>query len=131
MLKSAIAIAAAGAFVVTGAYAMGKKGDGEGRPEKMTKMGDMVESHFLAMDKNKDGLVSEQEMIDFVTAKAKENFAAAAGDDHMLTVEEMKAMHKAKHMKMMEERKGMMDDGAMKDDAMGHDKMDQDKMDDN
>ncbi|MEZ5920798.1 MAG: hypothetical protein R3C60_05545 [Parvularculaceae bacterium] len=131
MIKSAIAIAAAGAFVVTGAYAMGKKGDGEGRPVKMTKMDEMVESHFLAMDKNEDGLVSEQEMIDFVTAKAKANFAAAAGDDHMMTVEEMKAMHMSKHKKMMEERKGMMMDDGDSSDAMDHDNMDHDKMDDN
>ena len=109
-MKYAFAIAAAAAFTATAALAGHHEMKGEGKD--MKAMDARVETHFKEVDANADGKVSEQELVDFVTTKAKKEFAAMAGDDGLVSFDEMKAHHKAKHDEMMKEH-GDMDHSKM------------------
>lgn len=73
-----------------------KKGEGKDWDAKM-------EAHFKEVDANADGKVTEQELVDFMTAKAKKEFAEMSGGDGEVTLDEAKAHHKAKHEMMMKE----------------------------
>jgi Ca2+-binding EF-hand superfamily protein len=100
-MKKMILIASAGAVAFAGAAFAGhhekmEKGDGKDRDAK-------IEAHFKEVDANGDGKVTEQEMVDYVTAKAKKEFAAMSGGDGEASLDEAKAYHKAKHEKMMKE----------------------------
>lgn len=103
-MKYAIAFAAAAAFVGAAAFA-GEKGD-----PKCMDMGKHMQAkaadHFKAVDADADGRVTEAELIEFVTAKAKAEFAEMAGGDSAATLDEMKAHHKAKHEAMMMQEAG-------------------------
>ena len=102
-MKYVIAAAAAAAFAATAAYAggEGKKGaDAEAMNAK-------VEAHFNEVDANADGQVTETELVDYMTAKAKSEFAEASGGDGVMTLDEAKAHHKAKHEAMMKEHHNM------------------------
>ena len=101
-MKYALALAAAAAFVATGALAEHHGA----KPDEATKTAKM-ESHFKEVDANGDGQISEQELVEFVTAKAKADFAAMAGDDGLVSFDEMKAHHQAKHKMMMKDHAGM------------------------
>lgn len=101
-MKYAIALAAAAVFAVSGALA----GHHEKKPDD-AGMNAKMDAHFNAMDADGNGMVSEQELIDFVTAKAKAEFAAMAGEDGLVSKEEMRAHHEAKRAEMMKEHAGM------------------------
>jgi len=101
-MKYAIAFAAAAAFVATSALA-----EHHGAKPDEAAMNAKMESHFKEVDANGDGQISEQELVDFVTAKAKADFASMAGDDGLVSYEEMKAHHHAKHEMMMKDPAGM------------------------
>jgi len=108
-MKYAIAAAAAAAFAATAAFAggEGKKGaDAEAMNAK-------IEAHFKEVDANADGQVTEAELVAYMTAKAKKEFAEASGGDGMMTLDEVKAHHKAKHEAMMKEH-GNMEHGEHK-----------------
>lgn len=109
-MKYAIAGDAAAAFVATGALAKHH----EKKPDEAA-MSAKMEAHFKEVDADADGQITEQELLDFVTAKAKKEFASMAGDDGLVSFEEMKAHHHAKHKEMMKEHAGM-DDGEKDDD---------------
>jgi hypothetical protein len=104
-MKYAIAFAAAAAFAATAALAGEKRGDDKGMDA--AAMDAKVESHFKEVDANADGQITEQEMIDYMTAKAKAEFADAAGADGVITLDEAKAHHRAKHEAMMKEHASM------------------------
>lgn len=105
-MKYAIAIVAATAIAATAAFA-GEMGD------KGIDWNAKVESHFKEVDANDDGSVTEAELVDYMTAKAKKEFAEASGGDGALTLEEAKAHHKGKHEAMMKEH-GKMEHGEHK-----------------
>lgn len=111
-MKYALSFAAAAALAATAALAgeMGDKGmcmDGKAMDAKL-------ETHFKEVDANADGKVTETELVDFVTAKAKKEFASMAGDDAAATLDEMKAHHHAMHEEMMKEH-AAADDSEHKD----------------
>ncbi len=62
-----------------------------------------TEAHFKEVDVDANGQVTEAELVAFVTAKAKKEFAEMAGSDGVATLDEAKAHHKAKHDAMMKE----------------------------
>jgi Ca2+-binding EF-hand superfamily protein len=101
---------AAAALGVTAAFAgHHEKKDGMDHDAKL-------KAHFEEVDANGDGQVTEEEMIAYHTAKAREMFAEIAGDDGVATFDELKAHKAAKH----EEKKAMMKekhDGKMEDKA--------------
>lgn len=99
MKKYAFAAAAVVAFAATAALA----GNFEGKADDAA-MNAKMEAHFKEVDKNADGQISEQELVDFVTAKAKAEFASMAGDDGLVSKDEMQAHHKSKMGMMMKER---------------------------
>jgi hypothetical protein len=102
-MKYAVAAAVAVAFAATAAYA-----GGEGRKGADDEaMNAKVEVHFKEVDANADGQVTEAELIDYMTAKAKSEFAEASGGDGVMTLDEAKAHHKAKHEAMMTARHNM------------------------
>jgi hypothetical protein len=103
-MKYFIALAAAAAFA-TAAYASGEGKKGA----EAEAMDAKVEAHFKDVDADADGRVTEAELIAYMTAKAKKEFAAASGGDGSMTLDEAKAHHKAKHEAMMKEHK--MDHG--------------------
>lgn len=125
-MKYALAIAAAAALAASAAFAEEKGMDKMGMEHGMDAkaMDAKVEAHFKQVDANADGQITEQELIDFVTAKAKADFAAMAGDDGVATLEEVKAHHHAMHEEMMKEHQSM-DHGKMDHKKMDHGKMDQ------
>jgi len=96
---------------------------GEKSDAKCKNMGEHMqakaEDHFKAVDADSDGAITEAELLAFVTAKAKAEFASMAGDDSSVSLDEMKAHHKAKHEEMMKGHAGMdhgkMDHGDHKD----------------
>ena len=96
MKKSVVIVLAAG-LVAAGAAFAGEKGDWEAK----------VEAPFKEVDANADGSVTEDELVAFMTAKAKKEFASMAGDDGMVSLDKAKAHHKAKHEEMMKEHKNM------------------------
>jgi Ca2+-binding EF-hand superfamily protein len=120
-MKYALAIAAAAIFAGSAAFAGDKGMDKVGMEHGMDAkaMDAKVEGHFKQVDANADGQITEQELVDFVTAKAKAEFASMAGDDGVATLEEVKAHHHAKHDEMMKEHH-----------PMDHGKMDHKKTDD-
>lgn len=66
-----------------------------------------LEQRFTKIDANKDGKISKEEFLAYektAAEKAWESYAAAAGDDGVLSLEEAKAFHAAK----MEKRKAEM-----------------------
>lgn len=79
----------------------------------MMKMDAKIEAHFKEVDANADGKVTEKELVKYVTAKAKKEFAEMSGGDGAATLEEAKAFHKVKHEAMMKDRGAMMDCGMM------------------
>ena len=91
-----VALAAVVAVSVTGARAAHH----EKKPD-YAAMAAKMDAHFKEVDSNADGQISEQELVDFVTAKAKREFAAMAGDDGLVSYDEMKAHHQGKHEAMM------------------------------
>jgi len=115
-MKYAIALTAAAAFAATAALAGEKRGDDKGMGMSAEAMDAKVEAHFKEVDANADGQITEQEMVDFVTAKAKAEFASAAGADGVITLDEAKAHHNAKHEAMMKKH-GSMDHKKMEDSA--------------
>jgi hypothetical protein len=102
-MKYAIAAAAAAAFAATAAHA-----GGEGKMSADAEaMNAKVEAHFKEVDANADGQVTEAELVNYMTAKAKSEFAEASGGDGVMTLDEAKAHHKSKHEAMMKEHKAM------------------------
>ena len=101
-MRIVIAIASAALFAASTALASHH----EKKPEHSAMDAKMV-AHFKAVDVDGDGMVSEQELINFVTAKAKAEFAAMAGDDALVSMDEMRAHHDAKRAEMMKEHSGM------------------------
>lgn len=99
-MKYAIAFSAAAAFALSAAYANHHEGKGKGDDAAMNAK---MEAHFKEVDANSDGQVSEQELLDYVTAKAKADFAEMAGDDGLVSMEEMHAHHAAKMDAMKKE----------------------------
>ena len=105
-MKYALAFATAAAAIVASAAFAGEKSsaakamDHKAMEEKMNAK---MEAHFKEVDANADGSITEQELLDFVTAKAKADFAAMAGEDGVIKFAEMKAHHHAKHEEMMKE----------------------------
>ena len=99
-MKYAIAFPIAAAFALSAAYANHHEGKGDeaGMKAKM-------EAKFNEADVNSDGAVSEQEFVNYVTAKAKAEFAEMAGDDMSLTMAEMESHHKAKKAAMKDGHK--------------------------
>jgi hypothetical protein len=97
---AALAIATAAYADHQGSYAQGKgKGDGAWEAK--------VETHFAEVDADKNGAVTEAEMVAWATAKAKADFAAAAAGDDKVTLDEAKAYHRAKHEAMTKDHGGM------------------------
>lgn len=83
-----------GAFAAATALA-GDKKDGKDWDAK-------IDAHFAEVDANGDGNISSDEFLAYKSAKAEEHWAKmaeGAGDDGMVSLEEMKAMHKAKKEK--------------------------------
>jgi Ca2+-binding EF-hand superfamily protein len=102
-MKYAIAAAAAAAFAATAAHA-----GGEGKMSAAAEaMNAKVEAHFKEVDADADGKVTEAELVNYMTAKAKSEFAEASGGDGVMTLDEAKAHHKSKHEAMMKEHKAM------------------------
>jgi Ca2+-binding EF-hand superfamily protein len=90
---------AAGALAAASAYA-GDKKDGKDWDAKM-------DAHFTEIDANGDGNISGDEFLAYKRSEAEKHWAKmaeGAGDDGMVSREEMKAMHKAK-MEEMKEKK--------------------------
>lgn len=109
-MKYAFSFALAAALAAGAAFAgehQGKSGD------MMMKMDAKVEAHFKEVDANADGKVTEKELVKYVTAKAKKEFAEMSGGDGAATLEEAKAYHKARHEAMMKDRGTMMGHGMM------------------
>lgn len=108
MNKTTISIlVAAGALVAASAFA-GEKKDGKDWDAKM-------DAHFAEIDANSDGNISSEEFLAYKAAEAEKHWAKmaeGAGDDGMISLDEMKAMHKAKmeehKERMMEEHKEHM-----------------------
>ncbi len=73
-----------------------------------------LEAHFAEVDANGDGNISSEEFLAYKAGKAEkhwEKMAEGAGDDGMVSLEEMKAMHKAKMEKKKKKKKEKMKDG--------------------
>ncbi|MCA8888653.1 MAG: hypothetical protein KDA46_07495 [Parvularculaceae bacterium] len=105
----------AGSALVLGVGAAAVAGpDSDAMKGKMKgdMMASMVETHFTAMDADKNGVVSEDEFVAAAIAKAKAKFAKAAGDDSELTLDEMKTHHMAMMKEMKAKHEGMMEDKA-------------------
>lgn len=104
-MKYAIAFSAAAAVALSAAFANHHEGMGHEGMEKGddAAMKARMEAHFKEVDANADGKVSEQEFLDYVTAKAKAQFASMAGDDNTLTMAEMEAHHDAMKAGMKKE----------------------------
>lgn len=66
-----------------------------------------VEQHFAEVDADRNGALTEAEMVAYATGKAKAEFAAAAAGDDKVTLAEAKAHHRAKHEAMSKEHGGM------------------------
>ena len=103
-MKHFFSFALAAGLAASAAFA-GEKGGESG--DMMMKMDARIESHFGEVDANADGKVTEKELVRYVTAKAKKEFAEMSGGDGATTLEEAKAFHKAKHEAMMKDG-GMM-----------------------
>lgn len=106
-MKYAISFAAASALAATAALAGDQGGMSEGGMSgcKM-KMDAKVDAHFQEVDANANGKVTEKELVKYVTAKAKKEFAEMSGGDSEATLEEAKAYHHAKHEAMMKDMMG-------------------------
>jgi hypothetical protein len=108
-MKIFLVSAGAALALATAAYAdhhgAGAQGAGKGKTDGGWEA--KVEKHFAEVDADKNGAVTEAEMIAWATAKAKADFAAAAAGDDKVTLEEAKAHHRAKHEAMMEDHGGM------------------------
>lgn len=119
-MKYVIALLAASALTAGAALAGHQHGKTEGGMSEggmsgcMMKMDAKADAHFKEVDANADGKITEKELVNFVTAKAKAEFAAMSGGDRAATLDEVKAYHKSKHRKMMKE---MMGDGDSDADA--------------
>ena len=113
-MKYAIVFAAAAVVAasaaVAGEKAAGEKSKGMDHAAMEAKMNEKMEAHFKEIDANGDSKIDEQELVDYAVAKAKTEFASMAGDDGAVTLDEMKAHHKAKHDEMMKDH--MSDDAA-------------------
>ena len=97
-------LAAAGALAAASAFAGDK--DKKGEKDWDAKM----DAHFAEIDANSDGNISGAEFLAYKAAEAEKHWAKmaeGAGDDGVVSREEMKAMHKAK----MEEYKKKKDGG--------------------
>lgn len=99
MNKTTLALlVGAGALATATAFAGDKKdGDWEAK----------MEAHFAEVDANSDGNISGDEFLAYKAAKAEEawtKMAAGAGDDGVLSLEEMKAHHKAKKAEMKDKK---------------------------
>ncbi len=95
LIVSAAAIALAGAAFAN--HHESKEGDAAMGWEAKT------EAHFKEVDANSNGQVTEAELVAFMTAKAKKEFAEMAGADGLVTLDEAKVHHKAMHDAMMKE----------------------------
>lgn len=116
-MKYATAFAVAAVIAASAAFAGEKKADDKAMgcmPMDEVAMNAKMDAHFKAVDANADGKVTEPELVEFMTAKAKKEFASMAGDDGVATFDEMKAHHHAMHEEMMKEHAGM-EDGEHKD----------------
>jgi hypothetical protein len=106
-MKYAISFAAASALAVTAAFAGDPGGSSEGGMSGcMMKMDAKVEAHFKEVDANADGKVTEKELVKYMTAKAKKEFAEMSGGDGEATLDEANAYHQAKHEAMMKDMMG-------------------------
>jgi Ca2+-binding EF-hand superfamily protein len=101
-MKYAIAFAAVAALATSVAFAGERSGKGMDAKDWDAK----IESHFKEVDADADGQVTEAELVAYMTAKAKSDFAAMSGGDGAVTLDEAKAHHKAKHEAMMKEHDG-------------------------
>ncbi|MFN0024635.1 MAG: hypothetical protein ACKVS5_12155 [Parvularculaceae bacterium] len=106
LIVSGAAVALAGAAFAN--HHESKDGDAAMNWEAKT------EAHFKEVDANANGQVTEAELVAYMTAKAKKEFAEMAGTDGLVTLDEAKAHHKAKHDAMMKEDAMMKDDAAKK-----------------
>lgn len=116
MKYSLALVAAAAVIAASGAFAGEKSASAKPIDHKAMeeKMNAKMEAHFKEVDANADGSITEQELLDFVTAKAKADFAAMAGDDGVVNFTEMKARHHAKHEEMMKDAPAAAADGEHK-----------------
>lgn len=117
-MKYALAFAIATVFAASSAVAGEKAADAKGMDHMMmdAKMEAKMAAHFQEIDANADGKLTETELVDYAKAKAKKEFAAMAGDDGAVTLDEMKVHHQAKHEEMMKDQ-AAMDHGKMDPDA--------------
>lgn len=121
-MKYALAFAIATVFAASSAVAGEKAADAKGMDHMMmdakmeAKMDAKMAAHFQEIDANADGKLTETELVDYAKAKAKKEFAAMAGDDGAVTLDEMKVHHQAKHEEMMKDQ-AAMDHGKMDPDA--------------
>ncbi|MEK7266518.1 MAG: EF-hand domain-containing protein [Pseudomonadota bacterium] len=116
-MKYATALAVAALVAASAAFAGEKKADDKAMgcmAMDEAAMNAKMDAHFKAVDANADGKITEQELVEFVTAKAKKDFASMAGDDGAASFDEVKAHHHAMHEEMMKEHAGM-DEDAHKD----------------
>ncbi len=102
LVFAAVAAVAASA-AIAGEKASDDKAKGMDHAAMEAKMNAKMEAHFKEVDANSDSKITEQELVDFVTAKAKADFASMAGDDGVVQFDEMKAHHHAMHEEMMKE----------------------------
>ena len=97
LFAGASALAAASAF----ANHHEKKGEGDADAK--------LAAHFAEIDANGDGNISGDEFLAYKAAQAEKHWAKmaeGAGDDGLISLAEMKAMHKAKKEKMDEKKEG-------------------------
>lgn len=118
-MKYPTALAAAALIAASAALAGEKKADDKAMgcmPMDEKAMDAKMEAHFKEVDTNADNQVTEDELVAFMTAKAKKEFASMAGDDGVATFDEFKAHHHAMHEEMMKER-ASTDDGEKDENA--------------
>lgn len=125
-----ILVAGAGALIAANAFAEHHEQKGEG------DMDAKMAAHFAELDANGDGNISRKEFLSYKEKQAKAQWAKmaeSAGDDGVISMEEMSAIHQAMMQKMHgdHEMHGMGDGmdhgemgGGMEEGAMGEHDMD-------
>jgi len=105
-------IASAGVFATASAFAEHHKGD------DTMDVNAKIEAAFAKVDANADGNISSEEYLAYKAAEAEKawaEYATAAGDDGLVSLDEAKAHHAAKMAKkeamMADDGKEMMDHG--------------------
>jgi Ca2+-binding EF-hand superfamily protein len=103
MNKTTLALlAGAAALAAATAFANPDKKDGDWEAK--------LSAHFAEIDANTDGNISGDEFLAYKAAEAQKHWdmmAANAGDDGVISLEEMKAHHKAMKAEMKDKKEGM------------------------